>query len=121
MIFRMKLKKNSTELIVYLELWKLIYKKKTINFKNKKKITANQIQQWVKIKNEIDNCFKKDLLDRKNTTNTSENLFAPLLTGFYKNIGIINHLSEKRFKVFYKLPTNNNTLIHPSSIFRKKI
>ena len=43
-----------------------------------------------------------------------------LLMGFYKNIGIINHLSEKRFKVFYKLPTNNNTLIHPSSVFRKK-
>ena len=118
--FQEEIKKNSTELIVYLELWKLICIKKTINFKNKKKITANQIQQWVKIKNEIDNCFKKDLLDRKITANTSENLFAPLLMGFYKNIGIINHLSEKRFKVFYKLPTNNNTLIHPSSIFRKK-
>ena len=118
--FQDEINKNKTELVVYLELWKLIQIKKTINFKNKKKITKNQIQQWVKIKKEIDNCFKKDLLDKKNTTNTSENLFVPLLMGFYKNIGIINHLSEKRFKVFYKLPTNNNTLIHPSSVFRKK-
>ena len=118
--FQDEIKKNSTELIVYLELWKLIRIPKSINFKNKKKITANQIQQWVKIKKEIDNCFKKDLVDKKNITNKSENFFVPLLMGFYKNIGVINHLSEKKFKVFYKLPTNNNTLIHPSSVFRKK-
>ena len=48
--FQEEINKNKTELIVYLELWKLIQIKKTINFKNKKKITKNQIQQWVKIK-----------------------------------------------------------------------
>ena len=48
--FQDEINKNKTELIVYLELWKLIQIKKTINFKNKKKITKNQIQQWVKIK-----------------------------------------------------------------------